>query len=168
MELGGFSLATLGSDIATYLPTLGPRPFSPSLLSPNVCPYAVWGKARRDPPLHHHCPGARHQMQHNLWRLETFFRHQLGAVQHLLGKAMSIPFIHPPVNIPLPSEAIQMSVLKDFSCEPDFRSSRTRTSRKYVLRPPVPPFYTLLREEGSGVMRWVDEGACPWAPGEAQ
>ena len=48
LELGGFSLATLSSDIATYLPTLGPRPFSPSLLSPNICPYAVWGKARRE------------------------------------------------------------------------------------------------------------------------
>jgi hypothetical protein len=48
LELGGFTLATLSSDIATYLPTLGPRPFSPSLLSPNICPYAVWGKARME------------------------------------------------------------------------------------------------------------------------
>ena len=171
LERGGF---TRHSQLGyRYLPTY---PWTSPLLAfiaePKYLSVRRVGKGKEGgtfPPLLHHCPGSRHQMQHNFCRLETFFRHQVGAVQDLLGKAISIPFIHPPGNIPL----FRCQILEDFPREPAFRPSRTPHEHGLLknmycgLR--FFPFYTSLEEEeDSDLVEWVDEGACPRAPGEAQ
>jgi hypothetical protein len=167
--LGTRRLFTRHSQLGyRYLPTLRPRPFSPSLLSPNICPYAVWGKAR---------------MEVRSRRSTVAARSPPDAAQPLAARDLLSPparrstaptrqsdldTIHPPGNIPLFRCQFLKTSLANQPSAPHELLTNTDFSKNVYCGLRSFPFCTLLREEDSGVMRWVVEGACPRAPSEAQ